>query len=209
MSNMEHWNAMKRPPESALKTIKGGRLSGMTDISPMWRIQIMTEIFGVCGIGWKYEIVEHWSEEVDKEICTYVIVNVYIKDGDEWSSPIPGVGGSKTLAQELKGSHVSDEAYKMSLTDSLSVAFKSLGCAADIYMGKYNGSKYQKEESNEQPKPVTAEETNEMENLIIATSSNLEKFLKFYGIETLGEINRKTYDKAMIALKAKKQGGQK
>lgn len=44
------------------------------------------------------------------------------------------------LVQETKGTHTSDEAYKMSLTDALSVAMKSLGVGADVYMG-YSDSK--------------------------------------------------------------------
>ncbi|WP_254555280.1 hypothetical protein, partial [Salmonella enterica] len=35
-----------------------GRLKGMTDINPMWRIKALTEQFGPCGIGWKVEVIE-------------------------------------------------------------------------------------------------------------------------------------------------------
>ena len=45
------------------KTIKGGKLSGFTDINPMWRIQKLTELFGVCGVGWYTEIKRIWAEE--------------------------------------------------------------------------------------------------------------------------------------------------
>jgi hypothetical protein len=38
--------------------------------------------------------------------------------------------------------HSNDEGYKMAITDALSVAMKSLGVAADIYMGLWDGSKY-------------------------------------------------------------------
>ena len=34
---------------------------------------------------------------------------------------------------ESKGAYVSDECYKMALTDALSVAMKALGVAADVY----------------------------------------------------------------------------
>ena len=48
---------------------------------------------------------------------------------------------------ESKGAYVSDECYKMALTDALSVAMKALGVAADVYFekGKYlidHDSKY-------------------------------------------------------------------
>ena len=35
---MKIYNDMKAVPEEARKTITGGRLAGMTDIKPMWRI---------------------------------------------------------------------------------------------------------------------------------------------------------------------------
>ena len=40
--NLATWEALCRPPESALKKIGGGRLKGMTDINPQWRLQMMT-----------------------------------------------------------------------------------------------------------------------------------------------------------------------
>lgn len=57
MGNMDIYNAVSTVPDSAQKRITGGRLNGMTDINPMWRIRELTELFGPCGIGWKYKIV--------------------------------------------------------------------------------------------------------------------------------------------------------
>ena len=45
------YNQCKTVPDEAKKEIKGGRLKGMTDINPMWRIKKLTEMFGPCGIG--------------------------------------------------------------------------------------------------------------------------------------------------------------
>ncbi len=62
-NNLEIWNNLKAVPAEAKKKIIGGRLKGMTDIKPQWRLKMMTEQFGVIGIGWYYEIVETWTEE--------------------------------------------------------------------------------------------------------------------------------------------------
>jgi hypothetical protein len=133
---------MEKPPPAALKVIGGGRLRGMTDVNPQWRYKIMTDVFGPCGFGWYPEIVNHWIENIDNETCVYVRVNIYIFYAGEWSKPIPGVGGSKTLIQEKNGAYVSDEAYKMAYTDAISVAMKMLGIAAKIYEGLWDGSRY-------------------------------------------------------------------
>ena len=62
MGNMAIYDEVKSVPENAQKTIQGGRLKGMTDINPMWRIEKLTEVFGPCGVGWYYEIVNKWME---------------------------------------------------------------------------------------------------------------------------------------------------
>ena len=53
MGNMDIYNAVSTVPGSAQKRITGGRLNGMTDINPIWRIRELTELFGPCAIGWK------------------------------------------------------------------------------------------------------------------------------------------------------------
>ena len=54
---MEIYDRIRGVPETAQKTIGGGRLKGMTDINPMWRIKTLTEVFGVAGFGWYYKIM--------------------------------------------------------------------------------------------------------------------------------------------------------
>lgn len=148
MENLRIYEQVRSVPAEAKKNIGGGRLKGMTDINPMWRIKKLTEVFGVCGIGWKYEIVNKWVETAmaKDEITANVEIKLYIKDeAGEWSDPIPGIGGSMLVASEQKGLYVNDECYKMALTDAISVACKALGMGADVYWEKdttkYNDTK--------------------------------------------------------------------
>ena len=141
--NLEIWNKVARPPESALKKINGGRLKGMTDISPQWRYKIMTEVFGPAGREWSYTIEKLWATEgVGGEVMAFAQVNLIVG-----RYAIPGIGGSKLVAKESNGMHNSDEAYKMAVTDALSVAMKMLGVGADIYRGMWDGSKYKDAET--------------------------------------------------------------
>lgn len=143
MDNLELWNKVKQPPKSALKKITGGRLSGMTDISPQWRLLALTEQFGSCGVGWKYTVDKLWQTDgPEGQVFAFALINLSTKQNGEWSEPIPGIGGSMLVTKEKAGLHVSDEGYKMAVTDALSVACKALGIAADIYMGLWDGSKY-------------------------------------------------------------------
>lgn len=145
MDNLEIYNKVKSVPLSAQKEIKGGRLKGMTDINPMWRIKVLTDLFGPCGIGWKVEITNKTVlDGSDGRRVATVDINLYVKKDGEWSAPIPGTGGSMLVENEKNGLYTSDEAFKMAYTDALSVSCKMLGIGADIYWSgdrtKYSGN---------------------------------------------------------------------
>jgi hypothetical protein len=137
------------PPPTALKAIMAGRMKGKSDINPQWRIQALTESYGLCGIGWKYVITKQWLETgANEQIAAFC---------NEWSSAIPGTGGSSFVAKESSGLYVSDECFKMALTDAISVACKAIGIASNIYLGitesKYNAP-VRTEQSNFAPKEL-------------------------------------------------------
>lgn len=134
--NLSVYEQARQVPASALKKILGGRLKGMSDINPMFRIKRITEIFGPCGFGWKYEIVNQKFETQGQEVKCFMQINLYVKMDDQWSEPIPGVGGADFVSREKNGLFVNDECEKMALTDALSVAMKALGVAADVYWDK-------------------------------------------------------------------------
>ena len=100
---MEIYNRVRSVPDEAKKAISAGRLKGMTDINPMWRIKKLTEEFGPCGIGWWTKVTDRWTETVGDETCAFVDLELYIKVGGEWSKPITGSGGSKLATKERSG----------------------------------------------------------------------------------------------------------
>ena len=141
MENMKHWEQFRAVPKEAQKSIGGGRLKGMTDINPMWRLKILTEAYGACGTGWYYTIDSKKLEEGSNgEVAAFVDITLYVKEGEGFSQGIPGTGGSMFVAKEKNGLYTSDEAFKMALTDALSVSCKALGIGADIYW--QGGTKY-------------------------------------------------------------------
>lgn len=131
----EIFQALSKVPESMKRPFNNGKFQG-TDVNPMWRIQVLTETFGPCGFGWYYEITRQWLEVGCSSTRCFTNINLYVKDPatKEWSKPIPGTGGSVFTTGGQKASD-SDECYKMSLTDALSVAMKALGVAAEVYYG--------------------------------------------------------------------------
>jgi hypothetical protein len=218
INNLELWEKVRSCPIEAQKSIGAGRLKGMTDVNPVWRIKTLTEQYGPCGIGWYAPITEKWIDEGAKgEKVVNVQIDLYVKKDGEWSKPIQGIGGSKLIESETAGLHTNDEAYKMAYTDALSVSCKALGIAADIYWDK-DKTKYTKPETpTEAPKvealkpiakiappvteakadPLTDADRREMDRLNIAPSK-LGAYLQTKPEDL-------THEQASEAIKAKKK----
>lgn len=183
MDNMKLYNMGREVPNEAKKPISAGRLKGMTDINPMWRIKRLTEMFGACGVGWWYEITDKQivCDETTKQKAAFVDILLFYKDPDSGkdSHGIPGTGGSSFVAQESKGAYLSDECFKMALTDAISVAAKALGIGADVYFDK-DRTKYTGQEE-QQPMQQTKMET-------IEDAANYVLTFGKHSGETLGEV---------------------
>lgn len=152
MENMKIYSQLCNTPKEAQKPIGAGRLKGFTDINPMWRIQRLTELFGPCGIGWWYDIIDRHTEDgADGEKKAFVTINLFYKYEGETSKPVQGVGGSSFVAKEKGGFYTNDECYKMALTDAIGTACKSLGMSADIYFAK-SRTKYDMPEDDNKSK---------------------------------------------------------
>ena len=164
-ANLELYNKLKTVPTEAKKPIQAGRLKGKTDINPMWRIKMLTQHFGICGIGWKTSIERMWIETgAAGEQTANVLIHLYIRNPDtkEWSEPIVGIGGAAFTANESKGLFTDDDCYKKAYTDAISIACKALGMAADVYYEKDPDSKYT---DNNTPTTVAAPQSDVIQQL--------------------------------------------
>ena len=165
--NVRFYHRFMETPKDAQKSFNNGRFSG-TDINPMWRIKILTEVFGPSGFGWwtqnvKYEFVEadltrpNPNNTVSKEVAVFCELELIVKDPEtgEVSQPIYGVGGNTFIAEGKYGPRSSDEAKKMAYTDALSIACKSLGIGHDIWYSN-DRTKYTMPNSDEPVKKSAA-----------------------------------------------------
>jgi uncharacterized protein (DUF3820 family) len=181
MDNLKIYNMGRTVPDEAKKPITAGRLKGMTDINPMWRIKRLTEMFGACGVGWWYEITDKRivCDELTNQKAAFVDILLFFIDPDtgKESHGVPGTGGSSFVTQERNGAYLSDECFKMALTDAISVSAKALGIGADVYFDK-DRTKYTGQE--EQPPKATVKTVEEAAAYVIT-------FGKYNG-RTLGEL---------------------
>lgn len=134
--NMRFYVQVQDTPKEAQKSFNNGRFTG-TDINPMWRIKMLTQMFGPAGIGWWTEDEQYIFEPCTDtgEIAVFCTLHLLYRDPEtgEISHPVSGIGGNKFLVSQRNGKYCNDEAYKMAYTDALSIACKSLGFSHDIY----------------------------------------------------------------------------
>lgn len=186
VDNLSLYNKVRSVPAEACKNFNNGNFSG-TDISPMWRLKTLTENFGICGVGWYIDEVEHWTESVNGDLCTYCKIHLFIKVDGEWSKPIVGIGGSRELQMFSKGPKVSDEAYKMAYTDAISVACKALGFGADIYW-QNDPTKYTA--SSEETSKERANKTTQAESEVADYATVEEAIEAAKNAKTIEELQR-------------------
>lgn len=190
MEKMEIYNRVRQVPDEAKKAISAGRLKGMTDINPMWRIKKLTEEFGPCGIGWWTKVTDRWTETIGDETCAFVDLELYIKVGDEWSKPITGSGGSKLATKERSGVYVSDECYKMAETDALSVACKKLGIGADVY---FSADRTKYSQTVDDSKKIGANDVKILMDYLQKNGISDQKIIERYRVKALSDLTQKRY----------------
>lgn len=202
-NNLEIYDKLRTVPPEAQKTINAGRLKGFTDTNPMWRIKKLTETFGICGFGWKYVITDQKIEKGgNNEQSAFITIDLFVKVGDEWSAPIPGLGGASFVANEKQGLHTSDECFKMALTDAISNSCKALGMGADIYYAK-DATKYDNDD-----KKIALEGIDEIKTALLnyynEHVADLQSMLKYFNIgcfEDFSQTQLKTIYKGLTERK--------
>jgi hypothetical protein len=197
MDNLKVWNSVREVPQTAMKAIMGGRLKGMSDINPVWRMKTLTEQFGMCGFGWKYEIVDERLEKgCNDEVSAFVKINLFVNVDGVWSDAIPGTGGSSFIAKEKNGMYQSDECFKMALTDAISVSCKALGFGADVYWSA-DRTKYSKptEQAQQDPNLITEAQAKRLFAVGSGNTKLVKEVCLKYGYTSSKDIKKSDYDK--------------
>jgi hypothetical protein len=156
--NLSLWQAVEKTPPAHTKAITGKSYQG-TSPKPHYLVHKATETFGPCGIGWGFTIVDERIEEgAGGERMHIARVKVWY----EWSGKrgeVEHIGGTQFCGIRSSGKPFTDEdAPKKSVTDALVKALSMIGFAGDIFMGRYDDSKYVQElrdEARQESAPMT------------------------------------------------------
>lgn len=173
-NNLELWQSVEKTDPKAVKKITGKPYDGSSP-SPHWLVKRATEVFGPCGIGWGFTVVDErieiGSEPCDRQSIARVRV-WYTWKGQR--GEVEHVGGTPFSGRRKTGDKLfSDEdAPKKSVTDALTKALSMIGFAGDIFSGRWDDSKYQNEIRAEYAAP--AERTAPAEEFKQATEPQIK-----------------------------------
>lgn len=140
--NLTLWYSVEKTPPSQVKEITGKSYKGNSP-KPHYLIHKATETFGPCGIGWGFTIEDERIEEgAGGERMSIARVKVWFKWNGE-RGEVEHIGGTSFSGTRANGRTFTDEdAPKKSVTDALIKALSMIGFAGDIFMGRYDDSKY-------------------------------------------------------------------
>jgi hypothetical protein len=140
--NLKLWHAVEKTPHEHTKPITGKSYNGNSP-KPHYLVMKATETFGPCGIGWGFTVVDERIEDgLDGERMSIARVRVWY-EWDGKRGEVEHVGGTPFCGKRSSGKPYMDEdAPKKSVTDALVKALSLIGFAGDIFMGRYDDSKY-------------------------------------------------------------------
>lgn len=142
------WNALEKTDPKFTKNFdRGGGFKG-TAINPNYVQAKLTQLFGPCGIGWRFVLEHEEFRDGHKlksgDTCVIHIVRghlEYLWEG-EWRSTGPQCGQTTFIGENKYGTFTDEEACKKSYTDALTKACVSLGMSYDVFSGQWDSNKY-------------------------------------------------------------------
>lgn len=150
MTNLDLWKTVEKTPHEHTKAITGKSYKG-TSPKPHYMVWKATETFGPCGIGWGFNVISERVEEGEDGKKVHIAhVKVWYKWNDE-KGEVEHIGGTEFSGKRKDDKPFTDEdAPKKSVTDALIKALSMIGFAGDIFMGRYDDSKYVSELKQEE-----------------------------------------------------------
>ena len=168
---MQIWDKLKKTDPKYTKPFgKFGK--ELTTVDPQYQIQMMTSMFGPVGKGWTYNVNYTYT---DKNVFAEVTVKYCEKAVWHEFGPV-----SSVQALYKKNGGLDDEAPKKAMTDAMTKAFSHLGMNADVFLGKFDDSKYVKQMKQEFSQLQKIPQTNgtEHDNNHVMAIDNIEKDIR-------------------------------
>lgn len=143
--NLSIWNALANVDPKFTKPITGKPYKG-TSPNPHYIVQMLTEKFGPAGQGWGVRVMSEGFQPLGDEVLHWCRVEMWHTDR---SNTFEAYGQTKALAQTSKGLRSDEDAPKKSFTDAMVKAASYIGCAANIFLGRWDDSRFVAEVNQE------------------------------------------------------------
>lgn len=162
-------------PDRAYKKISGTG-ADLTDINPAWMLEVVTDVFGPCGIGWWYEYRDEdlglsSEDRTSKKERNYTVWKALLRRL-ELSYIVLDAQGGRVVSQPIiaQGYNENEDpgwAMRGAVTNALGGAFAKLCWQIGIYKGE-------KDAGGKPPKAVRPYDLPTLRNLLERTASKLE-----------------------------------
>jgi len=184
MSNLDLWNKVK---ETDPKYTKPAKIGGMkiTAIAPQYQIMLATEQFGAYGEGFGFKSIELDYSLVEK-FNIVVFKGVFFHPKGQFEI----INSSKMFMDRAQKMVDADFAKKIE-TDALTKALSKLGFNADVFMGRFDDTKYvlEMQEKFNQPELMSKDNLAKIRSMFneITTEGSFCGDWKLNGLEELHE----------------------
>ena len=139
MSNhLDLWSRFADIDPAFTKPITGKDYRG-TSPNPHYVIQCLTEMFGPVGVGFGWEVEQDEFTPIGEEVLHWCRIRFWHTDR---SNGFSAYGQTKALMKTKNGLRLDEDAPKKSLTDAITKAASQIGIAANIFLGRWDDSKY-------------------------------------------------------------------
>ena len=150
--NMKLWDAVEKTNPAYTKKAKIGGMS-ITAVAPQYQIKNATEQFGPYGIKWGFKDIEFDYSLVESLKLIVFKGTFFCPDGE------CVIGNSCKAFMDRDCNMVDADFAKKLETDALTKVLSKMGFNADIFMGRYDDTKYVNEMKQEfAPKKMTSAE---------------------------------------------------
>jgi hypothetical protein len=167
-NNLELWSAHADIPPSETKPITGKAYKG-TSPKPHYIMYCLTDMFGPVGVGFGWDVVAEEFLPIGEEVLHWCRIKFWHTDR---ANTFDSYGQTKALMKTRNGLMLDEDAPKKSLTDAIVKAASQVGVAANIFLGRWDDSRYvanlERQERDEKSQPEPPDQSRETADRMIA-----------------------------------------
>jgi hypothetical protein len=184
--NLRIWNAVEKTNPAHTKPVN--QRGGFTAICAQYQVLAATEQFGPIGIGWGYIA----GDPIFHETLLFVPVTLWHGDRANTFGPMLGCEEWK----DGKG-RIDSDASKKATTDAVTKLLSQLGFNADVFLGKFDDSKYveqmkkefaDKKDAPDPNSPITDKTRDFIANKIDAARVAVGDVCREFGVSSLKDL---------------------